>query len=549
MQAAQNHSFEQAFIAISKQQFAEAFQLISKKSCPAHLQFGQWLMQNQRPLLAGTWYQHLISTNFAEPQLSYLCGVCFSVAGEKRLAERFLNNAIQSKHTAELPYIALAQMYQSQHNFEQANSILQKMLQSYPNNSQLWTQSGALFVESQQYAIAQSYFQKVIEQWPDQAMAYNDLANCYQHLGNFEESQHMYRQALSKDPKIAGAYLGLANSRKYAESHNSIIEFLDKAQQSIKEPEVSACYHFAKAKIFDDMKFYDKAWQQAVLANDICKQHQPAFSISKWNLNLDRIIQTYPALKQTTTAEISTPIPVFIIGMPRSGTTLLEKLLSGFDAMSIAGELDGFDHILGSLAGGAEPGIYYPQQLAEISNPQKQQLRDYYLQLLSSKADSSSRWIVDKNPLNFIHLGLIQWLFPEAIFIHNKRHPMDILLSNYFQFFAHPNLSYSFSIETIISFINGYQRLMNHWQKLSTAAGLRLFEVEYSNVVQHTEATLEALTEFFGSKHLPIKSTQEIITTASVWQARQPIYSSSIERWKNYQSQLSPYTSKLESWL
>ncbi len=560
MQDANNESFQKAFRAVSNNQFADGFQAISKTPAAEHLQFGHWLLQHSQPLQAARWFKYLLQIKFTEPLLNYWCGVCFSAASNSELAEFHLKLAIKQTPNSELAYIALAQLFQSQNNLSAAHQYLKTMLQLIPNNPQLWLQSGALLVESHAYSMAKDYFLEVVKKWPDQAMAHNDLASCYQHLGEFELSHKYYFNALKLDPNIAGAYLGLATCKKYRNQNDRSLPFLDKVKIRSSSVEVNACYHFAKAKIFDDLKLFDSAWQQLETANRICQQQQPKWSVTKWSSNIDNIIQNFETLETSPSADNNvnntTPIPIFIIGMPRSGTTLLEKLISQFEGVSIAGELDGFDQILGFLnqqssypTNNPGLGLHYPQQLRQISAVQKQQFRQYYLQLLTAKTNSNSRWIVDKNPLNFIHLGLIQSLFPEALFIHNTRQPMDILLSNYFQFFAHANLAYSFNIETIANFIKNYQRLMAHWLTLSNSSSLQIIELNYLDVVSDTEHCLKQIQQFLGNPKLNNQSNQAIITTASLWQARQPIYSSSLERWKNYQKQLQCYSDCLQSWL
>ncbi len=543
--------YNTALKLIQENNFEAGFTTISADAHTEHLNFGHWLTSQQYFADAAHWFKYLITREYPEPKLSYWCGLCFSTIEDFQYAEYWLRHAIVDMGKSELPYIALAQLYQNQNQIDNADLILKKMLAIFPDNTALWIKSGAFFMLSHDYTLAIPYFQHVVSQWPEEAMAFNDLANCHQHLGNFEESQRCFKKALMLDGEIAGAYIGLTSSKKFTDANDPTISFLEQRLANSTSHQTKACIHFAQAKLNDDLKQFEQAWNHIETANQLSLQNSPSWSTSQWQSNIKNIIRLFPISEtQQQQSTRRSPIPIFIVGMPRSGTTLLEKLLSKISDVKLAGELDALDTILASLQQPESTNpLIYPTTLAFQQN--RKTAQDYFMQqaIKHSKANNDCSFIIDKNPLNFVHLGLISKLFPEAIIIHMQRHPLDVLISNYFQYFAHQNLNYSFSIENIVAFIESYEILINHWRQFFASKQQVFIEYNYEEVVADPEQTLIKLQNLLSGRSLQQESTQDIITTASIWQARQPIYQSSVSRWKNYQQQLKVYSHLIKQWL
>ena len=218
-------------------------------------------------------------------------------------------------------------------------------------------------------------------------------------------------------------------------------------------------------------------------------------------------------------------VPVFIVGLPRSGTTLTATRLAGHPDLRDRGEL---------------PMLHYIAERLQSGNLLRdggalRQAADLY-RVHAVQDDPRVRWYVDKNPNNFRYLDLIEVLFPQARIIHCRRDPRDTALSIWSQSFAHPQYGFASDLDDIADFIRGHDRLMQHWQQ---QLRVPIHDLDYEALVTDPESTLDALRRFVGlpqftSSGTPADPVVTAISTASVWQARQPIYASSVGRWKHY---------------
>ena len=222
--------------------------------------------------------------------------------------------------------------------------------------------------------------------------------------------------------------------------------------------------------------------------------------------------------------------PLFIVGMPRSGTTLLASILSNHRSIATAGELPGimdFTSRLSQLTGSKLP---YPQAVKHLTPAVATRLINDYMQRLRRDFGSNREFAIDKSPLYFRHLGFISMLFPKARIIHCTRHPMAVGLSNYFQRFP-LHLDYAFDLKNIGHFFGEYSRLMEHWRKVLP---LKIIEVSYEDMIQDTEKTARQILSIIGlesdERCLAPHTNPYAVETASQWQVRSP---STASLWKN----------------
>ncbi|HJU26116.1 MAG TPA: sulfotransferase [Rhodanobacteraceae bacterium] len=220
-------------------------------------------------------------------------------------------------------------------------------------------------------------------------------------------------------------------------------------------------------------------------------------------------------------------VPVFVIGLPRTGTTLVTSLLAKDPRLRDRGELNWIDGMYQLLA---EQGrLHDVRAISRVSEIVSAQMR---------QDDAPASWYLDKNPLNFRHLNLIAAIFPKAKIIHCRRDRRDTALSLWMQHFAHSDLNFSYEFSRIAAFESGYQSLIRHWRN---TLPLDFLDVDYESLVTDTLRSVDRVHEFLGmlSPEMPVEyAPSSAITTASVWQVRQPVYTSSIGRWKNYEAHL-----------
>lgn len=304
----------------------------------------------------------------------------------------------------------------------------------------------------------------------------------------------------------------------------------------------SAALHYNLGRLYDKNKQYNQAFKHYQFANN------SENVIYRQNLNEEytaNIIDTYTPdnLKNLQYASLKSERPVFIVGMPRSGTTLVEQILASHKDIHGAGELPDMSEIYTSFIPTEFDYVEeYPAYINKLTTEQLNITAQHYLDKLESHSPTALR-VTDKMPQNFLQLGLIAQLFPQARIIHCHRHPLDTILSIYFQDFSKGH-NYSFKLENIYHYYQQYQALMAHWKK---TLKLNILDVSYSNMVDDFENTCRGLIEFVGlnwdKQCLDFHKSKRAAMTASYDQIRSPIYKSSINRWKNYEEFLDPLKS------
>jgi tetratricopeptide (TPR) repeat protein len=363
------------------------------------------------------------------------------------------------------------------------------------------------------------------------------------------EAEKMFLRACELKPDFPDPLFNLVNIRKYQDAENVEVKTIHRLLDKPGTPtNVKEILYFAMGKIYDDCSCYDKAFECFRLANQI-RNTAVAYNPGAVTKMTDDIIDVFNrgVLAQPFTSASASRSPLFIVGMPRSGTTLLANILSNHRAIASAGELPTIADFTSRLQESVAAGLPYPQATRHITPALATQLINDYERRLNQGIGSEKLYVIDKNPLNFRHLGLIAMLFPEARIIHCTRNILDTGLSNYFVRFP-LNLDYSFDLRNIGHFYREYARLMEHWREVLPR---KMIEISYEEMVLNTEQTARRALEFLGLGWdeccLAPHTNPCAVETASNWQVRQPIYRRSLERWKHYEKYLAPLKESLLS--
>lgn len=458
-----------------------------------------------------------------------------------------------------------------------AVTLCQSILKKYPNYYHAMNLLGFIAHQIGQYELAISHFDQTLTVKPNFAEAHNNLGFALQALGRVEEAKACYEQALAIKPNFAGAHNNLGNIfhelgqieeaiASYEQAlnaepdlvmtHYNLAMIKPRQEQlpimeklltnpSISEKDAMHC-HFALGKIFEDAKSFTKSFEHYIKGNTL-KRKMITYDSQYFSAFVDRLIKIYSInyLQKKNTCGSDSKLPVFIVGMPRSGTTLIEQIVSSHPQAYGAGELLSFERIEKTIAKLFEASSPYPECMSLCNNPTLLRFSAEYLEELGNHSQDAIR-ITNKMPDNFLKIGLIKTLFPHARIIHCKRNAMDTCTSIFLNYFAN-GLKYSFDLTEIGQYYLDYTRLMEHW---STLFPSEILDVQYEELVMNQEIVSRQLIEHLGlewdEKCLDFHNNKRAVRTTSNMQVRRPIYRNSINRWKHYEKHLEPLIAVLK---
>lgn len=351
--------------------------------------------------------------------------------------------------------------------------------------------------------------------------------------GDFAAAETSFKHALSIKPDLPEAFAGLARYRKMTQGDADWLAAVRKLLASPLSVQHSINLRYALGKYFDDVGEFDEAFANYRQANELTRHYGMSYDRAGHAHRVERVIETYDhnAIERLSGAGNQTDTPVFIVGMPRSGTTLAEQILASHPAVRGVGELR-FWHAAAVQYEKArgEPGA---RALAAA-------FADRYLTMISELAGGAPK-VIDKMPANFMNLGLMHASLPKARIIHLTRHPIDTCLSIYFQAFSNAH-AYANQLQDLVHYYTQYSRLMAHWR--ATLPPAALLDVPYESLVEFPESWSRKMIEFLGlpwdPRCLDFHQTQRTVLTASSWQVRQKISTSSVGRFRCYEEFLGP---------
>ncbi|TWU02257.1 tetratricopeptide repeat-containing sulfotransferase family protein [Stieleria varia] len=412
--------------------------------------------------------------------------------------------------------------------------------------------------------------QKAVELDPTCPLALTHLASANVDDGNIGLALEQFQAAMAIDPTMAITHFRYTRAKRFQPGKDTD-HYLADLKELVSRPQLAGPkklhLHFAIAKILEDIGEFEQAWFHYDQANHFNPGH------SQTKIRRRRISkQAASPLQQTADSAIAyfsqeriqayhrnanlSDKPVFIIGMPRSGTTLTEQILTSHDQIAGAGELKDIEQIrcqiqkqhgrlmrLNPETDELSPQHLYPNILSSVPAAEIRRFADIYLERLDSFGAEQLR-VTDKMPTNFMQLGLIAMMFPNATIIHCRRHPMDVLVSSYCQ-----NLSAPFcDLEQWMCYHRQYRRMIRHWESVLP---MPIHTVDYEDLVSDPETHSRALIRHCGLEWqescLQFHNNDRSVHTPSKWQVRQPMYRSSVEKWRRFEPQLRTIHQRMES--
>ncbi len=449
-------------------------------------------------------------------------------------------------------YDNLGTALKGQGKSEEAAAAYRQALALKPDFAVSHNNLGIVLQEQGNLAAAMESYRRALRLQPNYADASNNLATALKEQGMFEESVSQYRATLKLQPDHALAYYNL--SQFVAEGRYDFApDEIERLRMGVIGERVAvldrSLFAFTLATVAAQQGAADEAFAYYRQANELrrrlFREANRAFDPQKHRAFVDRIIGAFDRdyFRRVQGWGADSETPVFVIGMPRSGSTLIEQILASHPQVHGAGELRELPELMRKLArnaGNADP------QRAALPLPDQvtaQKLADAYLNRLTQIGGGAVR-VIDKELANFLYLGAIATLFPRARIIHCRRSPLDIGVSCYFQNFQH--LNFAWSLEDIGVYYAEYEKLMAHWRQVLPVP---IHEVRYEDLIANQEKVTRSLVSFCGldwsPRCLAFYDNPRAVRTTSTLQVRKPLSKNSIGRWKRYRSYLDPLVKAL----
>jgi tetratricopeptide (TPR) repeat protein len=373
---------------------------------------------------------------------------------------------------------------------------------------------------------------------PRNAMAYDLLGNLLSDLGRFDEARACFERAIAIAPLLAGCYYDLVRCRPVTSRDDGLLQRMEAA---LATPGLEAAQrlrlHLAIGKAAEDLGDYALAMKHLDAADDV-RRSSRSFDSAAFSTEIDRLIArcTPELIARAPELGCGDATPVLIIGMPRSGTTLVEQIVSMHPEVGAGGELNFWNERGAAWHRSATVGNKNPFVAKEFLAKAAAD----YLRVLRMIAPTAAR-VTDKMPFNFLWAGLIHLAFPRAIIIHCRRTAVDTALSIH-QTHFHPGLAFPTGGDELVAYFRSYQRLIDHWRTVLPTD--RFIEVDYEDLTRAPEPVIRRIIAACGlawhDACLRPESNPRAVKTPSKWQTRQPIYRTSVERWRRYEPWLGP---------
>ncbi len=513
-------------------------------------------------------YQEVLSKYPDDPRSLHYLGLAAQQKGNSAQAIRLLERSIEIDPADPRAYNHLGLIHVSLEDKKKAAECFERGLQVDPDHVELLN-SLANIIRTRDLVRAISLYRRAFTLGPKAAFIAYNLAQALDEDHEFDEAVKLYERAIELDSKHAKARhcLGILLEQRgqfekaieqyvtvqrldprHVQSLANVLAIRDfvpdaamvrKAEEILATPtaqeEDRIKLHRGLGKHYERERAYEAAFSHFKRAKMLFKQSRPAFNMKSVAKSMGRVRRVFGSdfFSRGEAPVTSSERPIFIVGLPRSGTTLAEQIIASHPKVFGAGELDSIPQLVKSL----RPD--YPECLQTMDFGVLQRFGNDYLETLERLAGASALRVTDKMPVNSLHLGLIAKLFPRARIVYCRREPLDIAISCFVELFQLEH-DYTTDFEDFGEYFLEHERLMAHWKAVLP---LPIHELRYEELIAATEKTSRELIEYCGLDWHPscleFHKTERTVQTPSRWQVRQPIYQTSVGRWRNYGSEMA----------
>lgn len=492
-------------------------------------------------------YQQAVG--LAPSDMEALIGMALSLADIGQLPE-----AVQVAQQATLAgpqngaaHLTLGLVARSAGDLIRAESSLERAMQIQSADSETLAAYGSILLLLGKVDQAKQCAQKALIADRAQPEAISLHANLLERTGEYELAWEFIQPKLKERPLIIDLLNVYGKLARYLGRQQKAVKLIGSLlkQDRTLSPLAQRHLNFTLGAIYDSIKQYNPAFEHFQRGNQL-----RGAGIDRQSLNTDcqALISFFSPerLRQLPRASNQSELPVFIVGMPRSGTSLVDQILSQHSRVFATGESTAMSNLVNYLQSTSGLGGRYPGWLEHIRAEHIENGAENYLRYLESLAAGAAR-VIDKTPNNYIYLGLLQQLFPAARVIHCQRDPRDICLSAYFQDFAQGH-EYTFDLKHLGAVYSAYSRIMTHLKKV---IALPILNVQYETLVSNPDEQIRIIVDFCGlnweSACLNFHESDRFVATASYEQVRQPVYTGSVARWRHYAEHIKPLLDELQA--
>lgn len=468
--------------------------------------------------------------------------------GNASLAVDYFAQSARKLKTDRQLYASMTEAALASGRRQKACDALKKLYRFDDGNFATVVNYGNILSELGQPEQALRVYEKALVLQPESALVLGNMANLYAQLGKRDNALELFRKALLLEPENGELYHDLSRIKKFKNPDDDDVKRMESLMQNPSLTSGDCMYlGFALGKAYDDMGDADRAIKNFLQANGLKKQ-----SLNRTAGLEDKLVNQLIEIFNTDFCDsrhvmgTSAATPLFVLGMPRSGTTLIEQIIGSHSLVYAAGERDelrdaviGMDDVGPGVGGLNADGHGFPLGVADLSVDQIKQIGEDYLHAVMKKIPETA-FFTDKMPRNVFFLGIAALAVPNAKFIYCTRSPLDTCLSCFFLHFPEDQ-DFSYDLEDLGRYYRACTRIMAHWQDLFPD---RIKTVRYEDVVENPEREAREILDFCGLEWQPqcldFHKSERRVTTASASQVRQPIYTSSMKRWWKYREHLGP---------
>jgi len=429
----------------------------------------------------------------------------------------------------------------------EAIDVYERLIVLKPKDDDAWAGYGRALAQSGRVRDAEEAYCKSLEINPRAPGVHMTRAHMLKTLGSQEEALKAYRKSIEYNPALGESYWSMANLKVFRFTDQEVRAMEQQLGSDDLKEESRVNFLFSLGKAYEDRKDYGKAWQHYDQGNQL-KRSNLMYDPVENELHLKNIREVFSKdlINKNKNSGHDAPDPIFIVGLPRTGSTLVEQILASHSQVEGTAELPNLGNIANGTGKYRPDGLVYPNTLATLTQRDFASYGKEYLKQVARHRVLGTPFFIDKMPNNFIHVGWIKLILPNARIINTRRHPMDSLLGVYKQLFA-KGQPFTYDTLELAEFYRCYIEIMAHWDEILPG---QVLDVHYEDTVTDLEAQVRRLLDFCGLEFeescLHYYETARPVKTASSEQVRQPIYTSALGLWKKYGDNLAEWQEQLK---